>query len=298
MFLDDEQRKLEVEPSRPEIPDEPETGTPPDYAVPERCNVLEQLRLSIVSPKHLVGLSMLRVGKFVRYVILLCFLVTMMTSIVPTAATIASFGGFGKLFRERMPEFTVQNGELHADGTFTLSLAGYQILMDTSENAVSQDKYQGSFMTIAIGKKRVQVAVSQNGLTEIAIDRAVSDFFEDGFNREKLISAIPGFYIGLGVTCLISMLWIAIKYLAASLIYMLLSSALARHTGLPLTRGNVFRLCFYAQTIGILLVNLNDALGVLLPSLIVSIVGIFISFRWIFKSFAPHLNLEQGGRMR
>jgi len=293
-YLDDEQRKKdEGEPSsytpRSELPDEPEKKEPPAYAVPEKCNIFEQMRISIMNPKQLIGLSFLKVSRFVRYIIFLSFLVVLMTNIVPMAATIAGFGGFNKLFKEKMPDFSVQDGVLTAKEKFSLALGDYEIIMDSSEDAVSPEKFIGKFITVAIGKRRVQVVVSQNGFNEIALDYSVSSYFADGFTRQDLISAIPGFYIGLGIIALVSMLWILGKYLLASLIYMLLTNVLVRQSGLDLTRGNVFRLCFYAQTIGILLVNLNQALGAFIPGFLVSIVGIFITLRWILKAFVPYI---------
>ena len=297
-WLDDETKKKdEGEPSsyKPlsEYPDEdPEKNNAPDYYVPERCSVLEQLRISIMSPKQLVGLSQLKVSRFVRYCLLLSCLVIVMTYIVPIAATLAGFGGFRKLFTEKMPEFSVKSGALTAEGSFSLNLGNYEIIMDTSDNVVSPDKFMGKPVTIAIGKYRVQVAVNQNGLSEIVVDQPVNSLFTEGFTRQDLVDAIPGFYIALGLIGLVSMGGIVIKYLIASLLYMFLGWALAKHSDLGLTKGNVFRLCYYAQTIGILLVNLNAALGYLIPSLIVSAVGIFLSLRWVAKSLGPYMTMK------
>jgi len=292
-YLDDETRKKDEGPPssytpRSEMPDDG-PGQGPEYDVPEKCSVIEQLRISIMSPKQLVGLSVLKVSRFVRYVFLLGLLVTIMTYIVPAAATIAGFGGFNKLFREKMPDFYVKNGEMYSAEPFSVAIGDYEIIIDTSEDAVPTDKYIGKFLTIAIGKRRVQVAVSQNGLTDVAIDQKVSDYFEDGFNREMLINAIPGFYIAIGLMGLFSLAGVILKYLAASVIYMLLAWSLVKTSGLDITRGNCFRLCFYAQTVGILLVNINKALGYLLPSLLVSAVGIFLSLRYIAKSMEKYI---------
>ena len=294
-WLDDETKKKdEGGPSSytplSELPDEdPNKRNAPDYYVPERCSVLEQLRISIMSPKQLIGLSQLKVSRFVKYVLIIGFLVIIMTYIVPTAATLAGFGGFHKLFEEKMPNFTVQNATLTAESRFSVNLGNYEILMDTEEDTVSQDKFLGKLVTVAIGKKRVQVVVSQSGLNEVAVDQPISYLFEDGFTRQNLVDAIPGFYIALGLVGLFSMAGVIVKYLIASLLYMILAWGLAKQSDLGLTKGNIFRLCFYAQTIGILLVNLNEALGFLIPSLIVSAVGIFISIRWVAKSLGPYL---------
>ncbi len=295
-YLDDETRKKDMGTSSyTPLSEQPEDvgGPPPEYAVPERTSVIEQLRLAIVQPKKLIGLSMLSVGRFIRYGIFLALLVTVMTYVVPTAATIASFGGFKKLFSERMPGFYVKNGELTAERTFSLSLGDYEILIDSEENAVSPDKYLGKMVTIAIGKKQIQVAVSQNGISTVITNQKVSDYLEDGFSRDTLIDAIPGFYIGLGIMGILSLLGVLVRYMVASLLYMILAWSFASQTSLDLNKGNVFRLCFYAQTIGILLVNLNTAMGRLLPSMLISIVGIFISIRWILKTYTPYLRFNQ-----
>lgn len=296
-YSDDEQQKKDEGPPsgytpRSELPDDPESSEAAEYEVPEKCSVIEQFRISIVSPKQLIGLSTLKVSRFVRYAILLGFLVAVMINIIPTAATIAGFGGFKSLFQDRMPDFIVQDGEMRAEEPYSINLGNYEILIDTTEDVVPQEKYLGKLITIAIGRKRVQVAVSQNGLSEVAIDMPISAYFDEGFNRDMLVSAIPGFYIGLGLIAIFTMVWIIGKYLLAALIYMLLAYALARNSGLGLTRGNVFRLCFYAQTIGILLVNLNQALGYLIPSMIVSAVGIFLTLRWIAKTFQPYFRFS------
>ena len=300
-YLDDEQRKKDEGPPssytpRSEMPEEePSSAELPEYAVPEKCSVIEQLRISIVSAKQLVGLSELKVSRFVRYVILLCFLVSIMLTVVPAAATIASFGGFSKLFNERMPAFEVKNGEFRVEEPFSLVIGSCEIVMNSAEDTVAQDKFLGKLVTIAIGKKRMQVVLSQNGLSEVALDQPISAYFEDGFDKSMLNEAIPGFYIAIGIMTLFTMLWTAIRYCLAALIYMLLSWALVKQTNLDLNKGNVFRLCFYAQTIGILLVNLNQATGYLIPSFIVSIIGIFITFRWILKSVVKYLNIGRQG---
>ena len=300
-YLDDEQRKKDEGPPssytpRSEMPeDEPSNAEPPEYIVPERCSVIEQFRISIVSSKQLVGLSMLKVSRFVRYVILLSLLVAIMLTVVPAAATIASFGGFNKLFNDRMPAFQVKNGEFLVEERFSLVIGSCEIVMDSAEDTVAQDKFLGKMITIAIGKKRMQVVLSQNGLSEVAMDQPISAYFEDGFDKSMLTEAIPGFYIAIGLMTLFTMVWTALKYSLASLIYMLLSWALVKQTSLDLNKGNVFRICFYAQTIGILLVNLNQAMGYLIPSFIVSIVGIFITFRWILRSVVKYLNIQRPG---
>ncbi len=298
-YLNDEERKkYEGDPSEGGGPEDPEeNGTNPGteepsgfgYEVPAKTNVLEQFRLSIVKPLKLIGLSELKVSRFIRYMLFLGFLVTFMTYAISTIATVVHFGGFSNLFNNRIPDFTVQNGKLNAKEPFTIGLGTYEIKVDTKAAEVPEDSLGTCPVTIAIGQEKVQIYLAQNGLHSIMMDAKVSEFFPEGFNRKQLIDAIPGFYLALILTGIVLMVGVMIKYTIASLIYMILVWPVAKHSGLFLTKGNVFRLCFYAQTVGILLVNVNTAFGELLPGMIVSAVGIFISIRYAFKAFTPFM---------
>ena len=291
---DEEKRKHEggppENPSDP--PGEPEGGSSGqsslDFEVPEKVSVIEQLRISIMRPMQLIGLAGLSVGRFVRYCLFMGLLIEFMLYVIPVAATIIHFGGFRNLFLNKIPDFTVSNGVLKADEPFKINLGTYEIVVDTKESAVPKDSLGSTPLTFAIGSARLQAIVTENGLQQVLLDQRIADYFADGFNRETLVSAIPGFYIALILTGVLMVTATLLKYLVASLIYILLAWPIARNTGLDLKRGNVFRLCFYAQTIGMLLVNVNKATGGYIPGAIVSAVGIFITLRMIFKTFAPY----------
>ena len=298
-YNEEERKKYEGEDPEPKNDRDPEEEpehehrSSLDFEVPERTNVFEQLRLSIVCPKKLIGLSQLMVGRFVRYVLFLGTLITVMLYVVPVATTLIHFGGLRNLFENQMPEFSLQNSILKADEPFTINLGTCDIVVDTSGATVASDSLGNRELTFAIGSRKVQAILTQNGLRTVLVEGRVSDFFPEGFNRETLVEAIPGFYIALFLGGLFVLAFTVVKYLLGSLLYMLIAWAIAKRTGLDLTKGNVFRLCFYAQTIGILLVNINSATGGYLPGTIVSMVGIFITMNFVFKTFKPYMRFGQ-----
>ena len=239
--------------------------------------MIEQLRIGILQPKQLIGLSDLTVGRFIRYCLFLGLLIELMLYVIPVAATIIHVG------------FTVSSGQLEAERPFSIQLGTYDIVVDTSASTVPEDSLGSAQLTFALGRNRFQAIVTENGLQEVLVNQKIGDYLPDGFDRKQLISAIPGFYIALILTGLFMLILTLGKYLLASLLYMLLAWPIVKNTGLYLNKGNVFRLCFYAQTIGMLLVNVNKATGGYIPGMIVSAVGIFITIRLIFKTFAPYV---------
>ena len=298
-YNEEERKKYEGEDPEPENDRDPEEEpehehrSSLDFEVPERTHVFEQLRLSIVSPKKLIGLSQLTVGRFVRYLFFLGTLITVMLYVVPVATTLIHVGGLRNLFEEQMPEFSMQNSILKADRPFTINLGTCDIVVDTSGATVDPDSLGNRELTFAIGSRKVQAILTRNGLRSVLVEGRVSDYFPEGFNREMLVEAIPGFYIALFLGGLFVLAFTLVKYLLGALLYMLIAWSIAKRTGLDLTKGNVFRLCFYAQTIGILLVNINSATGGYLPGTIVSMVGIFITMNYIFKTFKPYMRFGQ-----
>ena len=74
-----------------------------------------------------------------------------------------------------------------------------------------------------------------------------------------------------------------IKYAAMALLFGLFINTINKTMNINMTFGEVFKLCFYGQTLGIIISNFNTALG-LLPATVVSIICVFISVHMITTS--------------
>ena len=82
---------------------------------------------------------------------------------------------------------------------------------------------------------------------------------------------------------------VAFKYMFLSVIYAFGSRSLTTISKLPMTFKDAFHLCFYAQTVAIILVSVNTATGYIVYPLFMSILGIIITIVIIHKAMGPHM---------
>jgi hypothetical protein len=100
---------------------------------------------------------------------------------------------------------------------------------------------------------------------------------------------IPGFYISLVFIYALLATFAALKYILAAVIYAVVTRSLTVISKLPMTFTDALHMCFYAETLGILIVNINSALGYLISPLLVSAAGIIITIFIIHKAMGPHM---------
>ena len=113
----------------------------------------------------------------------------------------------------------------------------------------------------------------------------LADYLPEGFNNDMLVAMIPSIYAVLFLSLLGTMLSFFVKYAVISLIFSILVNSMNRQFHLNLRFGQVFALCFYGQSFAMILSNFNQAIG-FLPSMLVSIIGIFVTVHMITVSVA------------
>ena len=258
-----------------------------------KASVMELFVTSIIRIKKLAQLVVDNPSKFVSYVVFISFLIGVMTFAVPSASRIVSFGGFHNLFKNSMPEFSVSNGNLNADKKFEMKLSNSYIIMDTTKDAFFVVVFENTGIYFALGKKNVKmVNYSHNGVrnsyTEIYSFK-ISEIFPDGFNNDTLVRLIPAFYIMLIISFLMIAFLSAFKYLLLSGLYIIYARSATQFSKLPMTLNNTFQLCFYAQTIAIILVKTNEAIGYVVYPVIASVIGVIITLAVISNAMKPHM---------
>lgn len=267
---------------------------PNDFGVDEKVSVFEQLFLSIGKAKALPGLAALKSSKFVGYLLLILTMMSFLVTVIPATAAIAQFGGFEKLFGQTLPAFTVQDGELVTDEDFEMNVQGVHILLKHDVDSVSKEDLNGiSGVYYTFGKKQVKMIVYQKQNTDDFYNEVyvlpVSTMFPDGFNNQSLIDYIWAWYLGIFFGFIWRIITLAGRYLLLSLILMLVFNGLMEKTTLEMNGSDLFKMAFYAQTIGINIVNINQAFGYLLPASLLSIVGMFVAVYKMRKALMPYL---------
>ena len=260
---------------------------------PQKAGIMDIFMVSLIRAKELALVSVKSSSRFIGYVIFMSFLVSLMIYAVPTASKIASFGGFKNLFMNKVPAFEYTDGTLTADKAFEMKLSNVNIIMDTRVNEFVFGDFEREGIYIAIGAKNIKMVT----ITDIKDDSSYQEVYSypnslvlmDGMNNMTLVKMRPFFYIMIFFIFMFSTALAAGKYLLAALFYAFIFKSLTSVSKLPMTFLDSFHMCFYAQTLGIILVNMNMALGNLVSPLIASAIGIVITVVIIHKAMGPHM---------
>ena len=260
---------------------------------PQKAGIMDIFMVSLIRAKELALVSVKSSSRFIGYVIFMSFLVSLMIYAVPTASKITSFGGFKNLFMNKVPAFEYTDGTLTADKAFEMKLSNVNIIMDTKVNEFVFGDFEREGIYIAIGAKNIKMVT----ITDIKDDSSYQEVYSypnslvlmDGMNNMTLVKMRPFFYIMIFFIFMFSTALAAGKYLLAALFYAFIFKSLTSVSKLPMTFLDSFHMCFYAQTLGIILVNMNMALGNLVSPLIASAIGIVITVVIIHKAMGPHM---------
>lgn len=257
------------------------------------ASIMDIFMISLIKTKELAETSVKNSSRFIAYVIFISVLVATMTFAVPSASKISSFRGFRNLFMNKVPAFEMTDAGLVSDKKFEMKLSNVTILMDTELDQFRFGNFKREGAYIAIGSKYTKMIT----ITDIEDDSSYNEtysypnnlLFPTGFNNSDLVKMIPGFYISLIFIYVMLATFAALKYILAAVIYAVVTRSLTVISKLPMTFTDALHMCFYAETLGILIVNINSALGYLISPLLVSAAGIIITIFIIHKAMGPHM---------
>lgn len=245
----------------------------------------EQIVYGWLKPSKYKDMIELPRRRFVAYVIVMMLVLSIVSFVVPTASIISGFGGFEKLFTQGLGEVNYNDGALSVSNKFDMHINYANFLVDTSQETIPNDDLKKDGMFLAVGSKTVRVsAVAGSKVTDYGV-YYLSDYLPDGFNNDSLIAIIPSIYGVFFFTLLGTMVSYFAKYAVIALLFSALVNGMNRQFQLNLTFGQVFELCFYGQSLAMIISNFNLAIS-LLPELLVSIIGIFITVHMITVSVA------------
>lgn len=247
--------------------------------------LMEELKISLSIPSRLTELGEVTKKTFVKYVIFISLLVSIIIYLIPTIATIAGFGGFHSLFMEKMPAFKYQSGKLVAENKFDMVLSGYHLYIDTSQKEIDPLTLPSNGIYIAFGSENTTLLLVEknavNDFTNELYKFGNNELFMEGMNNTSFANASTAFYMSMILFTLFYAALMALKYMLLAMIYTGILWVMYRITIKNIYEFEACHISYYAQTIGILLVSINKSVGYLLPGFLMSILGIFITFRLI-----------------
>lgn len=247
--------------------------------------IAEQIVYAMFKPSKYKEMLQLKKGRFAAFVVIIMLVLGIVTFVIPSGAFITGFGGFKKLFENQLSTLSFRDGALSLEHPFRMDIGEVTVLINTEHEQVQDEQLRHDGVYIAIGSRLMRMAFTVDGrITDYQISD-ITGAFPEGFDNKSLIQMIPSIYVYMVMVFLFSCLGFFIKYAVAALVYSLFINFVNKNMELHLSYGEVFRLCFYGQTLGIILSNFNSALG-WLPVTLVSIIGIFISIHMITLSVA------------
>ncbi len=254
-----------------------------------RLRFIDQLVNSITKPKTLIDMTEARQTSFVKYYIVLILITVILVFVIPTAATVAGFGGFQNLFRNKIPSFRVTDGKLIAEKQFQITTTGATFYIDPAVDNVEDMKLSDNMTYVAFTRSSYAIFYRDNGKNVTFMAGKISNIFSEGTDNETLVGIVPYIYGFFFAYFIVTFIQMTMRYLILALFYMIFASNFNRQSGLRLSSGALIKICIYAQTIGILAVNLNIGLGQMLPATLVSIAGVVTSILIVKASFKEYL---------
>lgn len=248
-------------------------------------NFSEQIVYAMFKPSKYKEIINLATKRFVSFTIVFMLVLGLVTFIVPAGAYIAGFGGFENLFKNKVSSIQYNDGVLSIEKPFEISIEGMNILIDSETATVPDEKLDRDGTYFAVGSQNMRVSVVYDREIMDYQTVSLSSILPEGFNNEMLIDFIPGIYMYLVIMFIITCVGFFIKYGFIALVFSILINSMNKRLELGLRYGQVFAICFYGQTLGMILVNFNAALN-FLPAIIVSLVATFISINMITMSVA------------
>lgn len=240
----------------------------------------EQIVYAMFKPSRYRELVELKKGRFALFVTVLMIVLGIVSFAIPAGATITGFGGFKTLFSNQLKTIRYEDGGLKLDTRFHMEVSGIDILIITDEEEVPDSEMSRNGVYVAVGSRVMSIVTSMDGTIMHYQDMDISVLFDEGFNNESLITAIPRIYMYMFFIFVARCAGFFIKYGSIAVLFGLFINTVNKSMHMNMSFGEVFRLCFYGQTLGIIISNFNQALG-LLPAMLVSLICVFVSVRMI-----------------
>ena len=255
-----------------------------------KVGFFEQYLIACFHPLQYKKLLHKKKGALAGYFCVLIFFLVFLESILPFAAWNVSVGGLENLFLNRIPKFSLENGQLQSESAYSFTIGGVLNVKVNSdvEEFEKSDLNEKYVEEILIGKKSLLVK-SPSSVQTISF----SQFPQLIFNNKNLAEMIPVIYLLLAIYGIMLMISKAVQYLFVALVFALICRGSVRtEDGKVVSMGQSFRISLYAKTIFAIIGSVNVALGYLVNSFLLIILSVMVTMGWIIRAEMSVLGLK------
>lgn len=255
----------------------------------KKVTMVDQIAISVSSPKNYKELTKLKVGKTVQFTFLMVFVLAFMQIGISIICFLLQIGGFKNLIMNKIPAFSYEQGSLEMENEMCLAVGDVIIYANPDYDKIQLTDLEDDGVYIAFGKENVVMGMLNGGNSYLYGNYQLSDIFPVAFDNEKLCSLIPIFYVYIILFYISGMIGITIRWLFMAFVFSLIGRVIANNFNTRLEYGNVFRICIYGQTLAMLLSAANVALDYFISSTFMFIISLIISFVFINKGIVGHI---------
>lgn len=240
----------------------------------------EQVWYGLFKPSKYKELLELKKSRSVIYILVILLVLGLVTFVVPTAAIIAGFGGMNKLFSETMAPVAYDGNQLTIEEPFRMNVTDTVFIIDSTYYTVPDKELERDGTYIAVGSKNVRMTTIIGGEKWMDTITPIEQVLAPGFSNDSLVGMIPAIYVSLFLCYLIMCILFFVKYGFFALMLSFIINSMNKQMEAGLSFGQVYMVCFYGMSLGMLLTNFNIAMGLLSP-FIVSTATVFLSMNFM-----------------
>ena len=246
-----------------------------------KIGFLWQYVIACIHPSQYKELIKKKKGAFAGYVCVLVMFLVLIENVIPFAAWNASVGGVENLFLNRLPKFSLENGQFQSESPIAFTIGGViNIKADSAVDEFKTSDLNADYVQeLLIGKKNILIK-TPSGKQAIVL----SQFKNWKLNNKGLVEMLPAFYMFLFFYLIVLLITKAIQYLLVALVFALICRGSVRTAeGKVVSMAESFYIAVYARTLGAVIGSVNAALGYAMDSMILTIVTVFVTMGFIMR---------------
>lgn len=246
-----------------------------------RIGIIDQFLYAVSNSKAYSKLVKQTMGRVLTFAMVVAFVMSIITYVLPTMAFHISVGGLENLFVNKLPQFELKQGVMKIEQPIRIQSDGVSIQIDdTKEKVLLSDLKQETPIEILVGKKNM-VVQDLGRVFVIPLERL------GGFvlNNQSATEFIPFIYIAEGITLIFMMIGQFCWYLLGAFGFAFFGLSLVYlHRKRNFTLSKLFKIAIYGKVLSTLLGGVNEALHSIIPFEYWYSISMFITFIYISRA--------------
>ena len=236
-------------------------------------------------------------GKAFLYGLLLSVFYLLLSMLLPMLVTLVSFGGFGNVVRQSIPDFRLEDGRLWVDGTYDVqeydtNYGGIYIKVDTerpiTEEITDVDLLAFDRVLVMDDEHMIVKAEEGQSLRIAYTDLDLGDWSRDEM-MQTFLPLLPAFLWFLFVVLVCAG---RLGFYGSALVVAVIGSIMSAVMGCGLKFGELYKLAIYARTPALLVETVYAWIPLVISYFYVISYGVSALYMWKALKLIKEESLE------